>query len=166
MSWLYYTRSVMKSQAIYNKSLLHCYNLVDMTKIPWSEWITQKFLDWRKRDPLNNRTIAQFGLLFNASQPVMSDWMKKDGKIPTSHKHISALIDYFGVEVCEVLEIPVPESIMFLYSLPEPLREAFFEARNEYTMELLNKEISPDSPEAKEIIKVAFEKRGVKFNVR
>jgi hypothetical protein len=101
----------------------------------FSDWITNKYIEWRGRSLGRSGSVAEFARLFNASQPLMSQWMKKSGKVPTSQKYIHALVAQYGDEVYEVLGIakspdeqlsPIQRQILKIYNDLSPEAQARF----------------------------------------
>jgi SOS regulatory protein LexA len=82
-----------------------------MDIMEFSEWITQKFVDWRGDRIGKGSSIAEFGRQFGASQQLMSEWMKKDGKKPTSTKYVNALVRVYGDEILEILDITYAKNL-------------------------------------------------------
>jgi transcriptional regulator with XRE-family HTH domain len=73
------------------------------------EWMTQKYIDWRGNAVGHERTISEFAKKLGVSQSLMSQWMKRGGKVPNSAKHINSLIEEYGSEVYDVLGLPRPK---------------------------------------------------------
>ena len=71
----------------------------------FSEWITKKYIDWRGEKIGNDGSVTEFAKLFGASHQLLTEWMKKDGRVPRSQKYIAALHKVYGREVLEVLGI-------------------------------------------------------------
>ena len=112
------------------------------------EWITQKYIDWRGNAIGQDRSITEFASMLKVPQSLMTQWMKKDGKTPTSQKYISALIKVYGVEVYDVLAIPRPSESDVLSELPPELasavKSAIAEIRSSYKA---NENTSPEDIE-------------------
>ena len=85
------------------------YNLSIINMMEFSDWITKKFLEWRGDRFGQSASIAEFAKLFSASHQLVSEWMKKSGKVPTSVKYITALVNVYGEEVYGVLGLPRPD---------------------------------------------------------
>jgi hypothetical protein len=133
----------------------------------FSSWITQKYVEWRG-DRLKNISIAEFASQFGASHQLVLDWMKKDGKKPRSSKYINALVRVYGLEVYDVLGLERPSEVDLeaaLSAMPREIREPFAAAYGEYNAELDRAGINSDSPEAREIIRQAFERHGLEIKV-
>jgi hypothetical protein len=127
----------------------------------FSEWITKKYIDWRGASIGNDRSITQFAAYLDVSQSLLTQWMKKGGKVPRSSKTISALVNRFGDEVYEILGYAKPGyEQVDISSLPEGLRGNFRSAMAEIERELKLNELDPESPEAGKVIRASFEKFG------
>ncbi len=131
----------------------------------FSEWITKKYIDWRGNSIGNDRSISKFAEMLGIRQNVVSAWMQKNGKTPTSQKNINALISHFGIEVYDVLGLSRPSDEEFFEGLPSdiagPLREAIEEVRSSG----MNKGTDTATPEDIERIRKIFEKHGVDIKV-
>jgi len=71
--------------------------------VEFSDWITEKFVEWRGGRVGQSASVAEFAKLFGASQPLVSGWMKAGGKVPRAKKYINALAAVYGDEAYEVL---------------------------------------------------------------
>ncbi len=71
----------------------------------FDEWITRKYLLFRGNAIGREGSISEFAKFLGIPQPILSGWMKKGGKIPKSHKYISALARIYGDEVFDILGI-------------------------------------------------------------
>jgi len=140
-----------------------CYNEI----VDFSEWITQKYIEWRDKKTGRPASIAEFAKLFGASQQLMSNWMKKGGMIPKHKRFIDALVKLYGNEVYEVLDLPRPEgeprAALLAAGFPVDFIDDLLTAREEYTAELVSKGIETDSPEARSIIKEVFARHGIQL---
>jgi hypothetical protein len=141
----------------------YCYNEF----VDFSDWITQKYIEWRDKKTGRPASIAEFAKLFGASQQLMSDWMKKKGKIPKHKKYIDALIARYGLEVYDILSIPQPEegprSSLLAAGFPPEFVDSVLAAREEFTAELSSRGIETDTPEARSIIREAFARHGIQL---
>lgn len=81
-----------------------------MNSMEFYEWITKKYIDWRGERFGAGTSIAAFGSLFGASQQLVSEWMKKGGKQPSSKKYINALVSVYGSEALIALGINKPQN--------------------------------------------------------
>jgi hypothetical protein len=91
--------------------------------VDFHEWITRKYVEWRGDAIGNERSVTEFAAWIGVSQPLMSSWMKKGGKIPRSKKAIDALSKAFGLEVYDVLGLPRPDPLDEIEQLLETLPE-------------------------------------------
>ena len=86
---------------------------------------------------------------------------------PTSKKIIKSLINRFGEEAYDALDIPHPESdpraFLLSIGIPSKFVDKVLIARSEYSAELSKRGISQDSLEGQLIIKEAFSRHGVHF---
>lgn len=122
----------------------------------FSEWITRKYIEYRGDAVGNDRSISEFAKLFGASQPVMSNWMKKGGKVPKSKKYVDALYNVYGMEVYDILGI---EEIVN-YSMPY-LPSKYQKAITEASQKIRESGAAYDSAEAEEIVSTVFEQYGL-----
>jgi transcriptional regulator with XRE-family HTH domain len=105
----------IKSQAlIYNHVCIRYNEFMD-----WSEWINRKYIEFRGD---SRKTISDYAEYLGVSQPLLSQWMGPKPKKPTSQVSISKLAAKYGVEVYEVLGLPVPADEIPLDQLPEDLQ--------------------------------------------
>lgn len=142
----------MKCQAFVCHNFEIRYNGVVMNnRDEWYEYINQKYYDWRGD---TRKTISEFAEWLNFSQGQLSQYMRKDGRIPTGQTVINRFARRFGVEIYEVLGIPVPDDSMLL--LPEPMRTIAREIRDT----LAAKYIPEDAPEAGEVVDEILKKHG------
>ena len=75
----------------------------------FSDWLTNKYVEWRGPAMGHEKTIKEFAKYIGVSQPLLSMWMKKDGKIPTDPKNVAKLIYRFGVEIYNILGFYAPK---------------------------------------------------------
>lgn len=80
------------------------YNLV----VEFSDWITQKYVEWRGDAIGRERSITEYAKYLGVSQQLMSNWMKKGGKVPRSIEMINKLVAAYGNEVYDVLGLEIP----------------------------------------------------------
>ncbi len=71
----------------------------------FSDWITDKYREWRGDAVGRERTITDFANYIGVNQSVVSSWMKKGGKVPKHKDSIDKLVAKFGPEVYNVLGI-------------------------------------------------------------
>jgi transcriptional regulator with XRE-family HTH domain len=74
----------------------------------FSEWILKKYLEYRGDATGHDRSITEFANHLGVSQPLLSQWMRKGGKVPNGIRTINILVEAFGYEVYDVLGLPRP----------------------------------------------------------
>jgi len=121
-------------------------------KMEFSDWITKKYIEWRGNAIGQDRSITEFSALLNVPQSLMSQWMKQNGKKPTSQKYISALITKYGIEVYDVLGIPRSPEEDLLSELPDEYASAVRSALQEIRSSGINKGKETASPD--DIVKI------------
>ena len=127
----------------------------------FSEWITKKYIDWRGEKIGNDGSVTEFAKLFGASHQLLTEWMKKDGRVPRSQKYIAALHKVYGREVLEVLGIQEPETQFVGIDLwPPEVRARLLAAVEETNRTLLARGLTGSSPGVAELIREIFEKYG------
>ncbi len=127
----------------------------------FSDWITRKYIEWRGDRVGNEGSITEFAKLFGASQPVVSNWMTKGGKIPRSQKYLTALFKVYGKEVLEVLGIQEPETVyQDIELLPPEWRDRLRAATEEANRRMEAAGLTGSSPGAEHLIRETFEKYG------
>lgn len=87
----------------------------------FSDWITKKYIEWRGDAIGQERSITKFAEMLEVPQSLMTQWLKKGGKVPTSQKYISKLIKYYGVEAYDALGISRPSGIDIIAWLPDEI---------------------------------------------
>jgi hypothetical protein len=133
----------------------------------FSEWILRKYLNWRGDSIGNDKSITQFAKIIGVSQSLMTQWMKKGGKVPSSQKYITALANVYGDEVYTVLGLPVPAAVQPVeldlpLDLPPAFRALMIAAGNELSAALIANKIDPTSPEGLALADAIMEKHGYK----
>ncbi len=124
-----------------------------MLMMEFSDWITKKYLIWRGDRIGNSASIAEFAKSLGASQQIVSEWMKPNGRIPKSKKYTDALIRAYGDEAYEVLGLPRPELSPVPWSnLPDDFRRRAESAMTEASNAIAASGHDPESPEAKKIL--------------
>lgn len=118
----------------------------------FSEWITKKYIEWRGDAIGQERSITEFAKLIGVPQSLMSQWMKKNGKIPSSKKNVSALVKVYGIEAYEALGFIGPKVSDVLSELPPVVADDVRRAIIEISISGLNKEKAFASPE--DIVKI------------
>jgi hypothetical protein len=113
----------------------------------WSDWITNKYIEWRGNRIGPLASINEFARELGIPQSVMSRWMKDGGTKPTKGSYISNLAFEFGPELYEVLGLPVPAPIsdIDLSGLPRPLKKQMKAAIDEINLELNRLHLDPKS---------------------
>lgn len=132
----------------------------------FSDWITARFLEWRGNRVGRGSSIADFARELGASQQIMSEWMKKGGKVPKAAKYVNALIRIYGDEVYTVLGIDTPDRIaskseLALASLPAEFRVKLLAAIAEASAEISARGVQPDSPDGLRITAEVFTRNGI-----
>lgn len=129
----------------------------------FSDWLTQKYIEFRGNSVGHDRSVTEFAKWIGVPQPVVSDWMNKNGRKPKSHKSIELLVARFGVEVYDVLGLPKPLYVRELRAVPQALRERFLSAAEEISTAIYGTAMDPESPEALKIAESIMEKHGFKL---
>jgi hypothetical protein len=122
----------------------------------FSDWITDKYIKWRGDRFGKGSSVAEFAKNIGAPQSLMSYWMKKGGKVPTSKKHIDALIAVYGDEARQILGITSEADPARYDSYPPDLRAAFLEI----DAELARLNIGAESPLAETIVTTIMARYG------
>ncbi|HCS40364.1 MAG TPA: hypothetical protein DIW44_12370 [Anaerolineaceae bacterium] len=129
----------------------------------FSDWITKKYIEWRGDAIGQERSITKFADKLKVTHSLMTQWMKKGGKVPNSQKYISALIKEYGVEVYDILGIPRPAEDDVLAELPPEMAEDVRSFLAEVRSSEINKGKTEASPEDLEKIKQMFSKHLGKY---
>ena len=129
--------------------------MVTMIEMEFSEWLNQKYIDWRGE---SRGTISEFAEFVGVRQPVMSSWMKRGGKAPGASS-LAKIASKLGLEVYEVLGLPSP-TVTSLMQLPPPYRDRIQAALAEVNAQYASRHISADSPEALAVVAEVFAKFG------
>ena len=77
----------------------------------FSDYLTQKYIEWRGNAIGNEKSISKFALEIGVKQPTLSQWMKKGGRKPESKEQIEKLSAYFGPEIFDTLGLRRPVEI-------------------------------------------------------
>ena len=142
-------------------SHIHIIELMD-----FSDFINDEFIKWRGKRKGKGASVAAFARLFGASQPLMTQWMTKGGKIPTSQKYISALYNYFGPEVLQILGITsskISGNDISYNVFPPALQERLLAAQREIENEFRRRKITGEMPEAEQIAIEIMARHGFKY---
>jgi hypothetical protein len=134
----------------------------DILRERWKSWINNAYINWRGN---TRSSIADFARYLNVIPQLMNGWMNY-GSIPSISnmqkmgKKLPEVYDFFG------MDRPTPDPAdELLVLIPEDLRHILLEVRAEYTTELASRGMDTDSPEARQIVIDAFEKRGLKVSI-
>jgi hypothetical protein len=95
--------------------------------VEWSQFINDKYEEWRKDKRGNAASVTQFAKLFGADHQIIWNWMKPGSKPPRKPEYIQALVSVFGDEVYKVngwLPKPIPNDTVSIDQLPEEDRES------------------------------------------
>lgn len=125
-------------------------------KLRWSSFINEAYINFRGD---TRKTIAQFAEAIGVSRPLLSQWMSKNTKIPTSQENINKLYLYFGPIIYDVLGLARPDENFGLENFPPRLREAALEIRE--TLSQYN--VSGDSDEAELLAIEILKKHGYRI---
>jgi hypothetical protein len=140
-----------------------------IVKQEFSEWLTRKYIDWRGDAIGQDKSITEFAAMLGVSTSLMSQWMKKNGKIPTNSKNISALVEKFGYEVYTILGMPGPSEPNYdavsISSLPPDLQDRFRKAMAEIDSALVDRKVLSDSEEGRKVIRESFGKYGLNVTI-
>ena len=129
----------------------------------FSDWITRKYIEWRGDAIGQERSITKFADKLNVTHSLMTQWMQKGGKVPTSQKYISILINNFGVEAYDILGIPRPSQEDVLSGLPSDFASSVRSALDEIRSSGINNGKEHASPEEVEKIRLILEKHLGKY---
>lgn len=93
----------------------------------WQDWITGKYLDFRGNQMGRGGSVSAFARWVGVKQQVMNSWIN-EGAIPDAAKSINALVDRFGGEVYDILNLTPPidvesTDIQALQQLAEILKD-------------------------------------------
>jgi len=131
-----------------------CYNSL-VIKNPWKDYITAKYLHWRADKYGRSGSAAMFARAIGISPQLLSAWMNK-GQIPTDQETINLLVNYFGFEVYDSLNLPRPTEPLEVF--PPAVRAAL-----EFAMsQIVAGGFDADSPEAVKIFDEAIIALGYK----
>lgn len=123
----------------------------------FSDWIFKKYIEYRGNAVGQEKSLSKFAKEIGVSQSLMSQWMTKNGsKTPRNQETITRLVNFFGLEVYDVLGLPIPGistgGIPFS-DLPPELQSRLSAAMNEINVLLKEKNISSEE----EAFKIASE---------
>lgn len=121
--------------------------------------MNKKYIEWRGD---KRATISEFAEFIGVSQPVMSSWMKRNGKMPGSSS-LAKISSKLGLEVYDVLGLPQPAANP-LDQLPEELRERLLSAITELNKAYETDGVEPGSPKALALAVKVLGKHGFSVN--
>jgi len=137
--------------------------MIDMDFDPkkWQRFIRAKFVEWRGE---SRASLSDFATQCQVSPQVMSNWyLGKLKRRPSPDTYIP-LINQYGMEVYDSLDLPVPETNP-LDQLPSELRSRLTTAMLEIAHEINVRSLDIDSPEAEEISRSILKKYGFTVNL-
>jgi len=131
-----------------------------MSKFP--DWIKREYRRWSRSQPGEEDFLAFCSLLGYTPETVLS-WMH--GESTPQNGEVLSLAGMFGVKVYKVLGMPEPDKELLktfnsFSNLAGELRSKAAHALWEADMEIKQKQLLPESDEAKAILAKAFDKWG------
>jgi len=133
---------------------------MDFDPIRWQRFIQAKFVEWRGE---TRSSLSDFAAQCRVSPQVMSNWyLGKLKRRPSADTYVP-LIDLYGIEVYEALDMPLPETNP-LDQLPPDLRTRLTKAMLEIAHELNARSLDTESPEAAAIARAVLSKYGFTVN--
>lgn len=128
----------------------------------FSEWITDKYVNWRGKAVGREVSISEFALYIGIPQSTMSSYMKKGGRVPRSLKIVNLFVEKFGPETYDVLGLPRPE--VSFEDLPPEMGASLAAASTEILSVMEERAIyDANSPEAENIAIEIMAKHGWAF---
>ncbi len=129
----------------------------------FSDWITKKYISWRGNKTGSESTVTSYARYIGVPQQVMSDWMKKGGKVPKSGKYINKLAEHYP-EIYDVLNLPRPNYERAYYLAPEsPIDEKQMKDILGEVKLLMDNMDFPDLAEKEKYLKTILKKRGIEL---
>lgn len=122
----------------------------------WYEFINQEYYLFRGN---SRKTISDFAEWFDLPQGQLSQYMKKDGRIPKGLTVINKFVKRLGPKVYDVLGIE--QLLEPSNNLPSPLDEI----NREFRESAIEYQVFFDSPEAKKLLDEIMKKHGYSRNV-
>ena len=112
------------------------------------EWIEGKFVQWRGP---TRATVQEYADYLGVSQSLLSQWMKKKGKVPRGKKQIDALVSKYpdDKQLYEFFKNDLENDPFF--SLPSDLRKRAITAFEEVGRAIKERGVPLDSEEAEKI---------------
>lgn len=131
-----------------------------MSKFP--DWIKREYRRWSRSQPGEEDFLAFCSLLGYTPETVLS-WMH--GESTPQNGEVLSLAGMFGVKVYKVLEMPEPDNELLktfnsFSNLAGELRSKAAHALWEADVEIKQKQLLPESDEAKAILTKAFDRWG------
>lgn len=131
-----------------------------MSKFP--DWIKREYRRWSRSQPGEEDFLAFCSLLGYTPETVLS-WMH--GETTPQNGEVLSLAGMFGVKVYKVLGMPEPDKELLktyesFSNLAGELRSKAAHALWEADVEIKQKQLLPESDEAKAILAKAFDKWG------
>jgi len=130
----------------------------------FSEWIRNKYREWRGDSIGNERSKAKFAKMLGVPQQIMYNWMNPGSTGPQKKKYVDALLNYFGKEVLDVL--PDLTADIFdppLNQLPPDMRRRLLLVQAEAVAAFLARGLNPEDPEAEQLTIEILAKHGFKY---
>ncbi len=133
---------------------------MDFDRTKWQRFIQAKFVEWRGE---SRASLSDFALECKVSPQVMSNWyLGKLKRRPSPDTYIP-LMDHYGIEVYEALNLPIPETNP-LDQLPAEFRSRLKTAMLEIAQELNARSIDTETPEGEEVSRRILSKYGFTVN--
>lgn len=131
-----------------------------MISMEFWEWIEGKYVEWRGN---TRATVKEYADWLGVSQPLLSQWMKKGGKVPKAKKQIDLLIARYpdDQKLYELLDVDKPSDPFV--NLPPAFAKRARSAFVEIKAALEASGAALDSPEAEGITIRIMEKYGFKY---
>jgi transcriptional regulator with XRE-family HTH domain len=104
-----------------------------ISPMKFSDWINRKYVEWRGNAVGHERTVTEYAEMIGVSQPLMSSWMRAEGKQPRTAETINKLVKVYGYEVYQVLGYDTPTVLDEIPSdLPPDVRQRLMEDQREF----------------------------------
>lgn len=131
-----------------------------MSKFP--DWIKREYRRWSRSQPGEEDFLAFCSLLGYTPETVLS-WMH--GETTPQNGEVLSIAGMFGIKVYKVLGLPEPDKELLktyesFSNLAGELRSKAAHALWEADVEIKQKQLLPESDEAKAILAKAFDKWG------
>ena len=130
------------------------------------DWFKREYRRWSRSQPGEEDFLAFCSLLGYTPNTVLS-WLH--GESTPQNGEVLSIAGMFGVKVYKVLGLPEPDKeILNAYAsfsnLAGELRSKAAQALWEADAEIKQKQVAPESDEAKEILAKSFDKWGFSFS--